>query len=89
MRDFRHKTRHFVPGCGHKRSSSRSTGPDLSRKEEVKALVARRDDTDPASVHNSGSIYLTYACPQAAKTTLWILQPKGLAGNDRFVPFAV
>ena len=57
--------------------------------EEVKALVARRDDTDPASVHNSGSIYLTYACPQAAKTTLWILQPKGLAGNDRFVPFAV
>ena len=55
----------------------------------MKALVARRDDTDPASIHNSGSIYLTYACPQAAKTTLWILQPKGLAGNDRFVPFAV
>ena len=31
--------------------------------EEVKALVARRDDADPASIHNSGSIYLTYACP--------------------------
>jgi predicted choloylglycine hydrolase len=56
---------------------------------EVKALVARRDDADPASIHNSGSIYLTYACPQAAKTILWILQPKGPAGNDGFVPFAV
>jgi hypothetical protein len=57
--------------------------------EEVKALVARRDDADPASIHNSGSIYLTDACPQAAKTTLWILQPKGPTGHDRFVPFAV
>jgi hypothetical protein len=28
-------------------------------------------------------------CPQAAKTTLWILQPKGPTGHDRFVPFAL
>jgi hypothetical protein len=33
--------------------------------------------------------YLTYSCPQAAKTTLWIRQPKSPAGNDKFLPFAV
>ena len=59
------------------------------RQLSQKALVARRDDADPASIHNSGSIHLTYACPQAAKTILWILQPKGPAGNHGFVPFAV
>jgi hypothetical protein len=57
--------------------------------EEVKTLVAHRDDAEPASIHNSGSIYLTYSCPQAAKTTLWIRQPKSPTGNDRFLPFAV
>jgi hypothetical protein len=57
--------------------------------EEVKTLVAQRDDADPASIHNSGSIYLTYSCPQAAKTTLWIREAKGPTGHDRFLPFAV
>lgn len=57
--------------------------------EEVKTLVGQRDDADPASIHNSGSIYLTYCCPQAAKTTLWIRQLKGSIDNERFLPFAV
>lgn len=57
--------------------------------EEVKTLIAQRDDADPASINNSGSIYLTYSCPQAAKTTLWIRETKGPTGNDRFLPFAI
>jgi hypothetical protein len=57
--------------------------------EEVKTVVAHRDDADPGSIHNRGSIYLTYSCPQAAKTTLWIRQPKGPTVNDRFLSFAV
>lgn len=57
--------------------------------EEVKALIARREDSDPASIHNSGSIYLTYSCPQVQKTTFWILQPNGGGSADQFQPFAV
>ena len=30
--EFRHKTQRFAPGCGHKISSSRSTGRGTSRK---------------------------------------------------------
>lgn len=38
--------------------------------EEVKTLIAHRDDADPASIHNNGTIYLSFSCRQAAKTAL-------------------
>lgn len=57
--------------------------------DEVKNLVARRDDTDSGSIYNNGTIYLTYSCPQEEKTTLWIRQPKASKENDSFLPFII
>ena len=57
--------------------------------DEVKKLIACRDDSDPANIHNSGSIFLTYACPQVEKETLWILQPEGTVYPDKFLAFTV
>lgn len=57
--------------------------------EEVMTLIARRDDSDPGSINNSGTIYLTYACPQAEKSTFWILQPKLIENTYEFLPFVV
>ncbi len=56
---------------------------------EVKELIAHRDDSDPASINNKGSIFLTYAAPQSEKSTFWILQPKLATCPDKFLPFEV
>lgn len=57
--------------------------------EEVMRFISHRDDEDPATIHNKGTIYLTYANPLADSRTFWILQPKDPAAGAVFEPFAV
>jgi hypothetical protein len=57
--------------------------------EGVMRFIAARDDNSLASIHNRGSIYLTYSCPQQSRGAFWIMQPKGPKGHDRFLPFEV
>jgi hypothetical protein len=40
--------------------------------EEVRQFIFQRNDIDPGSVHNKGSIYLTFSNPQVATSTVWI-----------------
>ncbi len=54
--------------------------------EEVKQLVGNRDDSDPGTIHNEGSIYITYSDPQADSHTLWILQPQTRPGHSCRAP---
>lgn len=55
--------------------------------EEVMQFIGHRDDEDPATIHNKGTIYLTYANPRADSRTFWILQPKDPAAGAAFEPF--
>jgi len=57
--------------------------------EEVMRFIAARDDKNPGSIHNRGSIYLTYSCPQASRDTFWIMQPKAPQNPPHFQPFRV
>jgi len=57
--------------------------------DEVMRFIAVRDDNNPGSIHNPGSIYLTYCCPQASGRTFWIMQPKGPQFRPAFDPFEV
>ena len=57
--------------------------------EDVRKFVGTRDDANPGTIHNCGSIYLTYACPQASQETFWIMQPKSSPNGDRFQAFHV
>ena len=58
-------------------------------EEEVKTLISSRNDSEPASINNKGSIYLTYAAPGIGKQTFWILQPRLAESPDKFIPFDV
>jgi hypothetical protein len=55
----------------------------------VMDFVGRRDDQNPGTIHNSGSICLTVANPQVATRTLWIRQPKAVDRNTEFIPLTV
>jgi hypothetical protein len=56
--------------------------------DEVKHVIGFRDDSDPATIHNKGSMYLTYSNPQVDPCTLWIATP-GAEANAVFEPFCV
>ncbi len=57
--------------------------------EEVREFMGHRDDTDPGSNHNAGTLALTFANPQAAPQTFWIMQPKPPLSETEFVPYEV
>lgn len=57
--------------------------------EDVWKFVGTRDDANPGTIHNRGSIYMTYACPQASQETFWIMQPKLPQNGDRFQVFNI
>lgn len=56
---------------------------------EILELIGARDDANPASIHNAGSLFLTYANPQSDKTTIWIRQPQHADNGDLFTAFVV
>lgn len=51
---------------------------------EVMERVGRRDDGDPGSIHNRGSIALTFAVPQADARTLRVYQRAGQGAAPAF-----
>jgi hypothetical protein len=53
---------------------------------EVMDFIGHRDDQNPGTIHNSGSICLTVANPQVAAQTLWIRQPRASDQNTEFIP---
>lgn len=54
---------------------------------EVMDFIGCRDDQNPGTVHNKGSIYLTFSNPQVAGKTFWIRQPKDSENDTDFIPF--
>ncbi|MDD5704336.1 MAG: C45 family autoproteolytic acyltransferase/hydrolase [Kiritimatiellae bacterium] len=43
--------------------------------DEVRQFLCRRDDTDPGTIHNRGTLALTYANPQAHPHRCWVAGP--------------
>lgn len=56
---------------------------------EVMDFIGRRDDQNPGTVHNQGSICLTFSNPQVAANTIWILQPNASHNNTKFIPHTI
>lgn len=56
---------------------------------EVMDFIGRRDDQNPGTVHNKGSIYLTFSNPQVVEKALWIRQPEDSENSTDFMPFHV
>ncbi|MDO8589304.1 MAG: hypothetical protein Q7T82_19955 [Armatimonadota bacterium] len=74
---------------------SRTTGPRLEAllafargrngkcsAEEARSLIAECDESDPGSIHNSGTAYLTYANPRAEPGRFWVMQPNDGPGAE-------
>ncbi|MCC6578818.1 MAG: hypothetical protein IT440_00115 [Phycisphaeraceae bacterium] len=57
--------------------------------QDVIDLINHRDDANPGTIHNKGSIYLTAANPQKSPNTFWIRQPQATENNTDFVPYQV
>jgi hypothetical protein len=57
--------------------------------EDVRKFIGTRDNANPGTIHNARSIYLTYACPQASRERLRIMQPKLPENGDRFQVFNI
>jgi len=52
--------------------------------EQVMEFIGRRDDNDPGSIHNGGTVCLTFSIPQNSSQTLWIMQTEGSDEEKRF-----
>jgi hypothetical protein len=53
-------------------------------EDDVKKFVGTRNDALYGTIHNAGSIYITYACPQASKEIFWVMEPKAPQNNHQF-----
>ncbi len=57
--------------------------------DEVLDLVGRRDDADPGTIHNAGTIAITFANPVSDPSGLWVSQPQCPEGDTRFRRLAI
>ena len=57
--------------------------------EEVRKLIGRRDDADPGTIHNKGTIAITFAVPQADPLTLRVALPDGREANPGFTALSI
>ena len=48
-------------------------------------LIGRRDDSDKGTIHNEGTIVLTFASPMGDLHGLWVRQPQVPTGSAEFV----
>jgi hypothetical protein len=57
--------------------------------EDVLDLIGRRDDSDPGSIHNRGTIVLTFANPGADGQGFQVRQPQAPRGGGKFERLAL
>lgn len=56
--------------------------------EEVRALIADKDNGSPSSICPPGNVALTYGNAQAEQGTLWVAQPR-IAGQEAWQAYSV
>ena len=56
---------------------------------DVLELVGRRDDADPGTIHNKGTIVLSYANPAAEPRIFRVRQPQAVTGGSEFARLEV
>ena len=57
--------------------------------EEVRRFIFHRDDGDLGTIHNKGTIYMTFSNPQAARNTCWVSGGGECANADGFEAMTV